>query len=222
MSEILITIILIIWLISIFGLYHYLNKRGLYFAIVILNIISFILTFKITILFKMNINLGIIPYITTLSIIYIYLIKYGKKEIQELIKISLITNIITAILIAIMNYYIPAITETISINMEGTFEYNYKILIAYPLFMLISQYLIIKLYSFISTIQNNISVSMLLTYIITAIAYTIIFYMIGYIKVLSIRESIFVGITTYIAGLAVTIINIIFINLIIKDKKVIK
>ncbi len=222
MSELIVIILLIISLLFLFGLYHYLDKRGLYFAIVILNILTFILTFKITLLFKMNINLGIVPYLVTLSVVYIYLIKYGKKEIKNLIIVSLITNVITAILITIMNSFIPAITETISINMEGTFEYNYKILIAYPIIMLISQYLVIKLYYLLSTLQNSIFVSIILTYIITGLVYTVIFYMLCYIAILPIKNAIFLGITTYIAGLGLTIINIAFIKLIINRKKVIK
>ena len=222
MSELLFIILLIICSMSIFFLYKYLDKRGLYFASIILNMITFILTFKITTIFKMNTNLGIISYISTLTVVYIYLIKYGKKDINKLLIVSLITNIVTAIFITIMNFYIPAITETISINMQGTFEYNYKILFTYPIIMAVSQYIIIKLYSYIATLQSNISISLLLTYIITGILYTIILCVISYINILSIKESVFIGVTTYIMGLIVTIINIIFINIFLSSKKVIK
>ena len=221
MSELIVTILLIICFLLIFGLYRYLDKIGLSLAIVILNIITFVLTFKITILFKMNINLGIVPYIVTMSIIYLSMIKNHKKDIKELIIISLITNIITALLITIMNSYIPAITETISINMADTFEYNYKILIIYPIIMFISQYAIIKLYLFIASIQENIPIAILLTYIITGPIYTIVFYMLCYIAILPLKQSIFIGITTYIAGLVITLITIAFLR-IISDKKVIK
>lgn len=222
MSELIFLILLIICFTIIFTLYYYLDKRGLYFAIVILSIITFILTFKITILFRMSINLGIIPYIMTLTIIYIYIIKYGIKDIKKIIAVSLITNILIAIFISIMNCYIPAIIETISINIEGTFEYNYKILIAYPIIMLLSQLAITKLYNFVSALQNNMAISLILCYIITGLLYTVIFYMLCYINVLSLKESIFIGITTYIIGLIETIMSIIFIKVFIKSKKVSK
>ena len=222
MSELIFLILLIICFAIIFILHRYLDKRGLYFAIVILSIITFILTFKITLLFRMNINLGIIPYILTLTIIYIYIIKYGIKDIKNIIIVSLITNILMSILISIMSGYIPAITETISINIEGTFEYNYKILITYPIIMLLSQFAITKLYIFMSTLQNNMSISLILCYIITGLLYTVIFYMLCYINILSLKESIFIGITTYIIGLIETIMSIIFIKVFIESKKVIK
>ena len=222
MSELIFLILLFICFAIILILHHYLDKRGLYFAIAILSIITFILTFKITVLFRMNINLGIIPYIMTLTIIYIYIIKYGIKDIKKIIAVSLITNILIAIFISIMNCYIPAIIETISINIEGTFEYNYKILIAYPIIMLLSQLAITKLYNFVSALQNNMAISLILCYIITGLLYTVIFYILCYINVISLKESIFIGITTYIIGLVETIMSIIFIKVFIESKKVSK
>ena len=166
--------------------------------------------------------MGIVAYISLLTVLYIYIIKYGKKETKDIIIINFITSIITAIIITIMSYCIPAITETISINMEGTFEYNYKILIAYPIISLLSQYCVIKLYSFVSSLQSNNIISLMLTNIITGVLYTIIFYTICYINILSVKASIFISVTTYIIGLIVTIINIVFIELLIDGKKVAK
>ena len=222
MNEIIFLILIMVTIVTIFILFKLYEKRGLYFSLVILNIITFILSFKITTFLKLNINLGIVPYVSVLSIIYLFIIKYGAKEIKELQKISLITNILTAIFLASINYFIPAITETISINIKDTFIYNYKILIAYPIIMLLSQYLIVKLYTFVSSIQSNKSICILLAYIITALLYTVIFYMISYINVLAIKHSIYIGISTYIVGLLITIIYIVFIYYLSKSKKVVK
>jgi len=222
MNEIIFLILIIITQLTIFILFKLYEKRGLYFSLVILNIITFVLSFKITTFLKLNINLGIVPYVGTLSIIYLFMIKYGNKELKELAKISLFTNILTAIFLISINYFIPAITETISINIKDTFIYNYKILIAYPIIMLLSQYLIVKLYTFVSSIQSNKSICILLAYIITALLYTVIFYMISYINVLAIKHSIYIGISTYIVGLLITIIYIVFIYYLSKSKKVVK
>lgn len=222
MNEIILLILIIVILLITYILFKIFDKRGLYFSLVILNIIAFILSFKITTFLKLNINLGIVPYISVLSIIYFFIIKYGNKEIKELQKISLYTNILTAIFLVGINYFIPVITETISINIKDTFIYNYKILIVYPIIMFLSQYLIVKLYTFVSDIQSNKSICILLTYIITALLYTVIFYILSYINVLTLKDSVYIGISTYIVGLIVTIIYIIFINYLSKGKKVIK
>ena len=110
-----------------------LDKRGLYFSLVIMNLLGLVLSFKISQILTININIGIIPIIAALSIIYIFITKYGYKETKNLLLVSLYSNIAMSVLLIIMNYFIPAITETVSINMQGTFEYNYKILIVYPL-----------------------------------------------------------------------------------------
>ena len=206
-------------MLTTFCLFKMLSKRGLYFALVIFNILGLIFSFKIADIFKMNTNLSIIPIIASLTILYIFLTKYGYKENKNLIKLSLYTNIGSSILLAIMNFYIPAITETISINMEGTFEYNYKILIIYPLIVLISQYIVVNLYKLINEIQNNINISVILNYIITALIYTVLYSVLIYINTIELKYSLFVGISTYIIGLPVIIINLIFINY-ITDKLV--
>jgi len=221
MEEIILLILLFLTMLTIFCLYKMLDKRGLYFALVIMNLITFVLTFKITYVFKMNINIGIVPLIATFSILYIFISKYGYKENKNLILISLLSNIIASLLLVIMNYFIPAITETISINMKGTFEHNYKILIAYPIIMAISQFLVIKLYKLVQDIQNNTILCVTLTYIITGLLYTVVFYLLAYINILEIKYSLFLGISTYILGLPLTLINISLINYLSK-KKVIK
>lgn len=221
MEEIITIILILLTLLTIFCLYKILDKRGLYFSLVIMDLIAFVLSFKISYVFKMNVNLGIIPLIASFTIIYIFLTKYNAKETKNLLSITLYSNIIAALLLTIMNFFIPAITETISINMQGTFEYNYKILIAYPIIVLLSQLATAKLYNLLKQIQDNISVSIALTYIITGLLYTAILYVISYINILDIQYSLFLGISTYILGLVITIINIIFIN-ILNKKKVIK
>lgn len=220
MEEIIILILIFLSLLTIFCLYKMLDKRGLYFSLVILNVIGLVLCFKITTIFKMNINISIVPIIATLSIIYIFIIKYGYKEISNLIKITLYTNLITVILLIIMNYFVPAITETISINMQGTFEYNYKILISYPIVMLISEILISKLYKLIYSLQNNYLICISLTHIITSLMYTVILCITSYIDIIEMKYSLFVGISTYIIGLPILIINMMFINYLVKNKKV--
>lgn len=221
MEEIITLILVLLTLLVIFCLYKMLDKRGLYFGLVMLNLISFVLSFKISYIVKMNINIGIIPLISTFTILYIFLTKYNAKEVKNLLQITLYSNIITALLLAVMNFFIPAIAETISINMKGTFEYNYKILISYPIIVLISQFATVKLFELLKQLQDNISVSVILTYIITGLLYTVLLYLLAYIKILEVRYSLFLGISTYIIGIAITIINIIFIN-IINKKKVIK
>ena len=221
MEEIITIILVLLTLLTIFCLYKMMDKRGLYFSLVIMDLIAFVLSFKISYIFKMNINLGIIPLIASFTIIYLFLTKYNAKETKNLLLISLCANITVSLLLAVMNFFVPAITETISINMQGTFEYNYKILIAYPIIVSISQLATAKLFGLLRELQGNILISVSLTYIITGLIYTVLLYLIAYFKILEIRYSLFLGISTYILGIALTIVNMLFIHFLV-NKKVIK
>lgn len=221
MEEIVTIILVLLTILTIFCLYKMMDKRGLYFGLVIMDLIAFILSFKISYVFKMNVNIGIIPLIATFTIIYIFLTKFNTKETKNLLLLSLSANITASLLLSIMNYFIPAITETISINMQGTFEYNYKILIAYPIIIFISQLATAKLYGLLMTLQDNILISVALTYIITGLIYTVLLYLIVYTNILETQYSLFLAISTYILGIAITIINIVFIHFSF-NKKVIK
>ena len=218
MEEIITIVLILLTMLVTFCLFKMLDKRGLYFSLVIMNLLGLVLSFKISQILTINMNIGIIPIIAALSIIYIFITKYGYKETKNLLLVSLYSNIAMSVLLIIMNYFIPAITETVSINMQGTFEYNYKILIVYPLIMLLGQYTVTKLYKLISSLQKNTSISITLTYIITGLIHTIVFYLLSYINILEISYSIFLGISTYIIGIPITLINLLLINYPTKKK----
>lgn len=218
MEEIITIVLILLTMLVTFCLFKMLDKRGLYFSLVLMNLLGLVLSFKISQILTININIGIIPMIAALSIIYIFIIKYGYKETKNLLLVSLYSNIAMSVLLIIMNYFIPAITETVSINMQGTFEYNYKILIVYPLIMFLGQYTVTKLYKLISSLQRNTSICITLTYIITGLIYTIVFYLLAYINILEISYSIFLGISTYIIGIPITLINLLLINYSTKKK----
>ncbi len=213
MNELIFVALIIMSILTIFCLYKLYDIRGLYFSLVITSLITFIFSFKIINVFTLNINLNIITMINIFTIIYILISRNGKKEMKNILKICLYTNIASAILIYLTNYYIPAVTESITISMEGTFKYNYKILIFYPLIMLLSQYVVIKLFNFIKILSNNIYIDTILIYIITGLLYTLIFYLIIYINILPITSTIFMGVTTFLVGLIITGINLILIKI---------
>jgi len=218
MEETIVVVFALLLLLTTFCLYKMLDKRGLYFSLVIFNLISLVLSFKISNIFKMNVNIGIIPLIGIMTILFLFIKKYGEKEKKNLLKITTYSNISVAILLAIMNFFDPAITETISINMQGTFEYNYKILIAFPIIAIISEYISIKLFNLVNQLQSSLIVSGILTYIITGLIYTVIFYLLAYIDILEIKYSLFLGISTYILGLILSVLNILILDFLFKKK----
>ena len=217
-SIIIVLLLILVSLLLIYSMYKIYDKRGLYFSLVIMNIMSFILSFKIIKIFSLNINLGLIPMISIFTIIYIIITKYSIKDKKTILSLSLYTNIITSILILITNYFIPTVSETISISIKGTFEYNYKILILYPIIILLSQYIIIKLFNYLKQLQSNIIINITLTYITTGLVYTLVFYLIAYINLIDIKNTIFMGVSSFLIGIIITLLNTLIIDLIFKKK----
>lgn len=217
-SIIIVLLLILVSLLLIYSMYKIYDKRGLYFSLVIMNIMSFILSFKIIKIFSLNINLGLIPMISIFTIIYIIITQYSIKDKKNILSLSLYTNIITSILILITNYFIPTVSETISISIKGTFEYNYKILILYPIIILLSQYIIIKLFNYLKELQSNIIINITLTYITTGLVYTLVFYLIAYINLIDIKNTIFMGVSSFLIGIIITLLNTLIIDLIFKKK----
>lgn len=220
MNEIIFAVILIISLLSIYCLYKIFDKTGLYYSLIIFIETAIITSFKIMKIFNFNLNINIILLVSIMTIVYILLTKYNVKETKNIIKISSITIIFSTLLLLILGYYIPSINDTIAINIKSTFIHNYKVLISFPLTLLGGIISTIKLYQFINKLQDNIYINIILTYIITGLIYTVIFQIFGYLNIIDIYNSIFIGLTSYLFGLIITITQFSVINLILNQKKV--
>ena len=90
-SIIIVLLLILVSLLLIYSMYKIYDKRGLYFSLVIMNIMSFILSFKIIKIFSLNINLGLIPMISIFTIIYIIITKYSIKDKKTILSLSLYT-----------------------------------------------------------------------------------------------------------------------------------
>ena len=118
MEEIILLTLMFLVLTTIYCFNKIYEKKGLIYSIVLLSIISYILSFKITNIFHSNINLGIVTILGIFTAIYIYLIKYGKKEYKSILNITFISNIIFGLLIILLNYIVPSITDNISLDIK--------------------------------------------------------------------------------------------------------
>ena len=121
MNEIILAVILIISLMSIYCLYKIFDKMGLYYSLIIFIGTAIITSFKIMKIFNFNLNINILFLICIMTIIYIILAKYNTKELNNIIKVSCITTIFSALIVLLLGYYIPSINSTIAINIKSTF-----------------------------------------------------------------------------------------------------
>ena len=195
-----------------------LGKLGLTITAIIMNAISFLLTFKYVTLSTINLNSNCIPYVTMLIALYLLLEKTTKKETKEIANLTFIVNIFIAIMLYIMTYHTQSLTDTISINMKNVFLRNTQILIAYPIATLISHHLLIWVYEKIKQIYDNYFITTVSIYLLVGIVEGIIYTPIAYYKILAPKTIILILLSTYMIRLITTIIYSLLLTLLSKRK----
>lgn len=199
-----------------------LNNQGLLISLFTLNILSFILSFKLIKISNFSIIPNSITYISIYTIIYLLLEKCKKKEVKKIIYINLISNLIIGILLYIMSYYTQSIMDTTGINMTNVFIKNYRLLISYPIITYISQYLTIPTYLKIKEIYDNKFISTSTTYICIGLVDIILYTLISYYNVYDTKLLIEIILSTYMIRLILTVIHSIYLIIVTSKKKVIR
>lgn len=218
MNTLIYLIILIVCAGTLYLSNKLLGKLGLIITTIIMNAISFLLTFKYVTLSTINLNSNCIPYVTMLIAMYLLLEKTKKKETKEIANLTFIVNIFISIMLYIMTYHTQSLTDTISINMKNVFLRNIQILIAYPITTLISHHLLIWVYEKIKQIYDNYFITTVTIYLLVGIVEGIIYTIIAYNRILTTKTIILIILSTYMIRLITTIIYSLLLTLLSKRK----
>ena len=117
-----------------------------------------------------------------------------------------------------MSNYTQSLNDTIGINMTNVFINNYRILIAYPISLLISQKILVKIYEKIKELYDNLFISTVTTYLAIDLIALIIYTIIGYYKVINNSDLIKLILSTYMIRLIITLLYSLFLTFIPKKK----
>lgn len=218
MNELFCICILILAILSVYLSNKYFDKLGLIILFIVSNILSFILTFKYITLSSLNFNSNSITYVTMFTSLYLLLEQYQKKEVNSIVNLNFIINIFSALMLYIMSIYTQSLNDTISINMTNVFTNNYRILIFYPISLIISQKLLIVIYDKIKKLYDNIFISTVTTYLAVGLIELIIYTSLTYINILSNPTIIKILLSTYMIRLIITVLYSIFLTFILKKK----
>lgn len=218
MNELFCICILILAILSVYLSNKYFDKLGLIILFIVSNILSFILTFKYITLSSLNFNSNSITYVTMFTSLYLLLEQYQKKEVNSIVNLNFIINIFSALMLYIMSIYTQSLNDTISINMTNVFTNNYRILIFYPISLIISQKLLIVIYDKIKKLYDNIFISTITTYLAVGLIEVIIYTSLTYINILSTPTIIKILLSTYMIRLIITVLYSIFLTFILKKK----
>lgn len=210
--------ILIISIISLYLSKKLLGKNGLIFIFITSSVLSLILSFKYVTFSTINANANSITYVTMFTSLYLLLETVNKKEVKKLTNLNFILNIFTSIILYIMSYHVQSLTDSISINMKNVFINNYKILIAYPIITLITNYLLIWMYKKIRNLYDVPFITTVTTYLFIGLIESIILYFSVYYKVINTKVIIKLLLSNYMIKLIITIIYSLLLTLLTRKK----
>jgi len=212
--------ILVLSLLTVYITNKKLDKLGLVVAFSLMNLLSFILTFKYITISTLDINANSIAYISMFSILYLYLEKTNVKETRKLINLNLFMNIFIVSLLVLMSLYVQTLDDTVGINMRNVFIENYRILIAYPITLTLSLHGIIVMYNKVKTIYDNMFITTNVTFLLIGLLELILFTIISYAFILDIKTMIELVLSTYMLKIILTVIYSLLLLLIQNKKKV--
>lgn len=220
MDVVLLILMLILGIFFIFISLYLFEKNGITYTYLIYNILSFLLSFKILEVLKININANIIISSLFTSLTYLFIEKMTVKEYKNILKQTFILNITISLLLLITTIYIGAVNDNNSVNITNIFTTNYKILISYPIITLINQSVILLIYNNISDVTTNNNIRIMLTNLTTLMLETILFSVFSYIFELDITHLLLIIISNYLLKVLITSIYTPFISYLLKQKKV--
>ena len=220
MDVMLLILMLILGIFFIFVSQYIFEKNGIIYIYIIYNIISFILSFKMIEILKIDLNASIVIYLLFNCLSYIIIEKINIKEYKNLISQIFIINIIISIILFVSSLYIGSINDINFVNMKKIFIDNYKILISYPIITSINQLTTLLIYNNISDITKDTNTKIILTNLTTLMIETILFCIFSYIFNIGLVKMIIIIISNYLFKVLISLIYTPFISYLIKLRKV--
>ena len=218
MNVIIYACLLLILMVTLYYSKKILGDLGLKIMFVLMNITSFVLSFKYITLSTININANSISCITMFSSLYLLLDNNPKEEGRRITNLNFIVSIFTSVLLYLMTIYTQTITDTVGINMKNVFEVNSRILIIYPITTLLANHILIMMYEKIKSLYDNKFISTVTTFLIVGLIQGILYTTLSYYNILTIKVIIELILATYMVKLILTVIYSILLMFINKER----
>ncbi|MDD5826977.1 MAG: queuosine precursor transporter [Bacilli bacterium] len=207
----LLIIELIICIISIIIFYKNYKLVGLYAYTIASIILSCMMSFKMITVYNYDMNLGIIPLVTTFIVANIIIQKIGPEETKKHLLLTVIVLTVSYIILLLIKMMSASkIGLFTSASYNNIFDNSLRIIFANIVTILYSLILNNKLYYYLKRMKNNIIISNIFSTIIIQFISSILFGIIAYtfikepidiIKIIMIRYlmSLVVGLAGTVA-----------------------
>ena len=183
-------------------------------------LVGYLLAFRNFSLLNLSLPASIFLYPAIISLLYLLIEKSSLKDTNELIMKKDYLLFITILLLMLTSGYIPSVNDSNAINIQNTFGNNFAILIAYPLSLMISEYLLVKVYTKLKKIYNSPFLTIIITSSLAITIYLLIYNLIVNITILEPLKLFYSVALSYLIEIILTIIFYLSIISIFPKKKV--
>ena len=212
-------ILLALSIISIPLVYYLFDKVGLKILFLTYYLLSFIFLFKNVNILNINFGLMIVPYVSLLSIVYIFIEKISTKDMQKTLHMVIVFLILVLVSIFLLILYNQSVTDVVTVNLKRMVENNILLLIFFPIIVSMSIYSTYKIYNLMKKNSNILFVNISLTTILVGILDCIIFNIIGNLSTLDFMSLLKLGLGNYLLKIILSIIFIPVISYTTKRKR---
>lgn len=212
-------IMLILSMISIPLIYHLFNKTGLKILFVLYYLLSAIFLFKNVNVFNIDFSIMIVPYVSILSIIYIFTEKLNIKDMKK--NIFMVSSYILFIIILIIIFllYSQSVTDLVTTNLNQMLSKNILLSILYPIMTIISFYSTYKIYNIIKKNSDVLFINISLTTILIGFIDCILFNIIVNTGIIGLNAAIKLGLGNYLFKIVLSIMFIPVVSYMINRRK---
>lgn len=220
MGELVFVLLNLICIGFIYLIHRYYGKEQFYLLAVIYAISSFMMSFKVTKIFGLDINMGIIFSGGIIEILYYFISKYDKREIKKLL-IMVIGGILSLELFLIINsLIIPSVYDSAATNYQNLVFNNLAMFIFYPIAMLATY--ILSSYCFVELKgeKNRKLGKTLVTIIGIAFIDTALFIYFSYAFIIDFETATNIALSNYFVKMIGWVVGIYVVYKIIGVKKV--
>lgn len=220
MSGLIFIILLIIFSGLIYFLYKYFDKDGLYLALIISVILSFILSLKVVNISGFDVITYIPVYMAIFVVMYILIEKFKEKDIKKALYLTAFICVIIVLMFVLGYAYQPVLYNDMAINIKLLFVNNFAGIIGFPIVLTSSLIGAWFLYTYTKDYHDHIFVTSCFTAIVVQIIDTLLFSFLSLFKLVSIKEIFQITVMTYSFKLMAMILYIPVLYYTLKLKKV--
>lgn len=212
-------IVLILSMISIPFIYRMFNKAGLKILFILYYLLSVIFLFKNVNVFNIDFSIMMVPYVSLLSIIYIFIEKFNIKDMKK--NIFMVSSYILFIIILIIIFllYSQSVTDLVTTNLNQMLSKNILLSILYPIMTIISFYSTYKIYNIIKKNSDVLFINISLTTILIGFIDCILFNIIVNTGIIGLNDAIKLGLGNYLFKIVLSITFIPVVSYMINRRK---